>query len=135
MNRGGMRSDNREDLLARVASLYYEYDYSQQQIGEMLTISRSNISRLLKEAKQKGLVEIRIHKRIPTAPQTERELRERFGLHQAMVVNHSDVEYEMRLASAGQLAAWYLEDLLRSNDVLAIAWGTGVAAAVNAFAI
>jgi deoxyribonucleoside regulator len=76
-----MNSDNREDLLARVASLYYEYDYSQQQIGEMLTISRSNISRLLKEAKQKGLVEIRIHKRIPTVPQVEYELRERFGLH------------------------------------------------------
>jgi deoxyribonucleoside regulator len=135
MNRSGMRSDNREDLLARVASLYYEYDYSQQQIGEMLTISRSNISRMLKEAKQKGLVEIRIHKRIPTAPQIEHELRERFGLHQAMVVDQRGEDYETRLASAGQLAAWYLEELLRPNAVLAIAWGTGVAAAVNAFSI
>jgi DNA-binding transcriptional regulator LsrR (DeoR family) len=130
-----MHSDNREDLLARVASLYYEYDYSQQQIGEMLTISRSNISRMLKEAKQKGLVEIRIHKRIPTVPQIERELRERFGLHQAMVVDQRDADYETHLASAGQLAAWYLEELLRPNAVLAIAWGTGVAAAVNAFSI
>lgn len=129
-----MYSDNREDLLTRVASLYYEYDYSQQQIGEMLKISRSNISRLLKEAKQKGLVEIRIHKRIATAPNIERELRERFGLHQAMVVDQSDAKYDEQLASAGQLAAWYLEEILRPNTVLAIAWGTGVAAAVNAFA-
>src|SRR5215813_494613 len=104
MNRGGMHSDNREDLLARVASLYYEYDYSQQQISEMLPTSRSNVSRLLKEAKQKGLVEIRIHKRIPTAPQIESQLRERFGLHQAMVVDQRAEDYETRLASAGQLA-------------------------------
>lgn len=135
MNWGGMYSDNREDLLTRVASLYYEYDYSQQQIGEMLKISRSNISRLLKEAKQKGLVEIRIHKRIATAPHIERDLQERFGLHQAMVVDQTDAEYPERLAAAGQLAAWYLEEILRPNTILAIAWGTGVAAAVNAFAI
>src|SRR3954469_24465467 len=96
MNRRGMNTDDREDLLARVASLYYEYDYSQQQISEMVNTSRSNISRLLKEAKQKGLVEIRIHKRIATAPQIERELRERFGLHQAMVVDQTDVDYETR---------------------------------------
>ena len=130
-----MYSDNREDLLTRVASLYYEYDYSQQQIGEMLKISRSNISRLLKEAKQKGLVEIRIHKRIATAPQIERELRERFALHQAMVVEQNEAEYSERLASAGQLAAWYIEEILRPNTILAIAWGTGVASAVDAFSI
>lgn len=130
-----MYSDNREDLLTRVASLYYEYDYSQQQIGEMLKISRSNISRLLKEAKQKGLVEIRIHKRIATAPQIERELRDRFNLHQAMVADLDNASYAERLAAAGQLAAWYLEEILRPNTVLAIAWGTGVSAAVDAFAI
>lgn len=135
VNRGRMNSDSREDLLTRVASLYYEYDYSQQQIGEMLKISRSNISRLLKEAKQKGLVEIRIHKRIATVPHIERELQNRFGLHHAMVVDQRDADYDARLASAGQLAALYLEEIIRPNTVLAIAWGTGVAAAVDAFSI
>ncbi len=127
-----MYSENREDLLTRVASLYYEYDYSQQQIAEMLQISRSNISRLLKEAKQKGLVEIRIHKRIATSPALERDFQERFGLHQAMVVDQRNADYSERLAAAGQLAAWYLEGILRPNTVLGIAWGTGVASAVNA---
>jgi len=127
-----MYADNREDLLIRVASLYYEYDYSQQEIAERLQISRSNISRLLKEAKQKGLVEIRIHKRIMTVPALEHEFHERFELEHAMIVDGGDITYREQLAAAGQLAAWYLEETLRPNHVMAISWGTGVAAAVNA---
>ncbi len=130
-----MYTANRDELLTRVASLYYEQDYSQEQIARMVGKSRSNVSRLLKEAKQKGLVEIRIHKRIPTNPQLERALQERFGLHQAMIVDNHNGDVRERLASAGQLAAWYLEDILRPDTILAIAWGTGVAAAVNALAI
>ena len=127
-----MVSENRQDLLMRVASLYYEYDYSQQEIAERLQISRSNISRLLKEAKQKGLVEIRIRKRIMTFPAMEHEFHERFGLEHAMIVDGSDISYREQLSAAGQLAAWYLEETLRPRQVLAISWGTGVAAAVNA---
>jgi deoxyribonucleoside regulator len=127
-----MYSENREDLLIRVASLYYEYDYSQQEIAERLQISRSNISRLLKEAKQKGLVEIRIRKRIMTVPALEHEFHDRFGLEHAMIVDGNETSYREQLAAAGQLAAWYLEETLRPNHVLAISWGTGVAAAVNA---
>jgi DNA-binding transcriptional regulator LsrR (DeoR family) len=126
--------ENREDLLVRVASLYYERDMSQQEIANLLKKTRSNISRLLKEAKQKGLVEIRIHKRITTNPALERAFIEQFGLQHAMIVDSRDVDYADRLAAAGTLAARYLEETLRANQVLAIAWGTGVASAVNAMA-
>lgn len=129
-----MSYENRDDLLIRVASLYYEHDYSQQQIADVLRISRSNISRLLKEAKLKGLVEIRVRKRIATDSVLERELTARFGLKQAMIVQGAGQEYAENLASAGQLAALYLEEILRPRDVMAISWGTGVSAAVNAIA-
>jgi DNA-binding transcriptional regulator LsrR (DeoR family) len=125
-------SGNREDLLVRVASLYYEYDYSQQEIAEKLRTSRSNVSRLLKEAKQKGLVEIRVHRRITTAMALEHEFKERFGLQQALILDDHDNEQPIRLALVGQLAAWYLEEIVHPRDVLAISWGTGVAAAVSA---
>jgi DNA-binding transcriptional regulator LsrR (DeoR family) len=127
-----MIADSREDLLVRVATLYYEEDYSQQQIADILQISRSNISRMLKEAKQKGLVEIRIRKRIPRAIEMEREFARRFNLQRTMIVSGSDRDYLERLGDAGQQAAWYLEEMLRAGDVLAISWGTGVNAAVKA---
>lgn len=127
-----MHPDNREDYLIRVASLYYEHDHSQEQIARLLNTSRSNVSRLLKEAKQKGLVEIRIRKRITTVPALEREFHQRFGLQQAMIVEKRDQSYAETLAAAGQLAAWYLEETLREGDTLAISWGTGVSSAVTA---
>jgi DNA-binding transcriptional regulator LsrR (DeoR family) len=127
-----MIADNREDLLVRVATLYYEEDYSQQEIADILQISRSNISRMLKEAKRKGVVEIRIRKRIPRALELEREFVSRFSLQRAMIVAGNDRDYNERLMDAGQHAAWYIEEMLRPNDVLAISWGTGVNAAVNA---
>lgn len=127
-------SRSRDDLLARVASLYYEYDLNQQEIADRLRISRSNISRLLKEAKEKGLVEIRIHRRIPTDPTLEAELTQRFGLKRAMIVENGDYGYDDRLEAAGQLAAWYLEEIIQPNSVIGISWGTGVAAAVQAVA-
>ena len=126
-----MQFTNRDDLLTRVASLYYEYDFNQQEIADKLRISRSNISRLLKEAKQKGLVEIRIHRRITTSPELESAFVEQFGLKQAMIVDSPDDSYEEGLASAGQLAAWHLEEILRPNIVIGISWGTGVSATVN----
>jgi DNA-binding transcriptional regulator LsrR (DeoR family) len=122
----------RDDLLSRVASLYYEYDHSQQEIADMLRISRSNISRLLKEAKLKGLVEIRVKKRIPTIPTLELQFQERFGLKRAMIADLTNAPHLDALPAAGQLAAWYLEEILREQAVLAISWGTGVAAAVQA---
>lgn len=130
-----MQFSNRDDLLTRVASLYYEYDFNQQEIADKLQISRSNISRLLKEAKQKGLVEIRIHRRITTSPELERAFVEQFSLKQAMIVDSTDDSYEERLASAGQLAAWHLEEILRPHTVIGISWGTGVSAAVTAVSV
>lgn len=132
MRTGYAVSENREDLLVRVASLYYEQDYSQQEIAEMLQISRSNISRLLKEAKQKGFVEIRIVKRIATVPELERQLRERFNLDVALIADSQKNGRENTLGAAGQLAARHLESLLQPRDILAISWGTGVSAAVSA---
>jgi deoxyribonucleoside regulator len=125
--------DKRSDLLIRVASMYYERDYSQQKIADTLNISRSNISRLLKEAKEKGFVEIRVHKRFNNLPDLETALVAAFGLDAAVVLDGDNLSYAARLEQVGQLAAWHLEGLITGEDTIAISWGTGVASAVKAF--
>ena len=129
-----MSPGNREDLLLLVASLYYEHDHNQQEIADRLRLNRSNVSRLLKEAKNKGLVEIRIHRTVATVPELEREMVTRFGLQHAMVTDNRGNDYSSTLAAAGRLAAQYLEAILHTGDVMGISWGTGVSAAVSAFA-
>ena len=49
------------DLLARVASLYYEDNLTQAEISRHVHTSRSTVSRLLRQARDSGIVEITIH--------------------------------------------------------------------------
>ena len=45
----------RDDLLVTVASLYYEHSQNQQQIAERLDVSRSSVSRMIKEARDRAM--------------------------------------------------------------------------------
>jgi len=127
-------ADRRDALLARVATLYYYHDLSQQEIAQQLGISRSNISRLLKEAREQGVVEIHIHHPINRNMELERQLIERFGLRAAGVADDDPGDQSSPLQRAAQLAAMILDDCLVGARVLAISWGTTVHAIVDSFA-
>lgn len=51
--------------LEHVARLYYEQNQTQAEIAQALNVSRPLISRMLDEARQAGIVEIRIHSQSP----------------------------------------------------------------------
>ena len=48
-------------LMTEVASMYYEKDMTQEEIGNQLYLSRARISRILKKAHEMGVVEFRIN--------------------------------------------------------------------------
>lgn len=127
-----MRQLNRDDLLALVASLYYEQDRNQQEIAEQLQISRSNISRMLSEAKAKGIVEVRVRKPIYRAETLETQLVERFDLKQALVLDSLGRVDPENVSEVGRLAARYLREVLTPGATIAISWGTGVHSVVSA---
>ena len=119
-----------------VASLYYELGQNQQQIADRLEISRSSVSRMIKEARDLGIVEIRIHRPVNRHYVLEQALIDRFGLTDAYVLlSGPDPREEELLAGVGRLAASYLDrviGLLPPQSCIGIAWGTGVHAAVSA---
>ena len=53
--------------LADVARQYYLEDLTQEQIARGMGVSRSQVSRMLKVARERGIVEIRIHHPLRTA--------------------------------------------------------------------
>ena len=128
--------NEREELLATVASLYYKLDQSQGQIANRLGISSSTVSRLLKEAKERGIVEIQIRTAIPRDFALEQALIQQFGLKDAYVLQTStDMEAASLLAAVGRLAASYLARIIATfppGSSIGVAWGTGVHAAVKA---
>ena len=128
--------DERTDLLVTVASLYYELNQNQQQIADRLEISRSSVSRLIKEARDLGIVEIRIHKPANRDFHLEQALIDRFGLQDAYVlVTAPEMRDEEALYGVGRLAAIYLQRVIGSmtpHTCIGTAWGTGAYAAVSA---
>ncbi len=128
--------DVRTDLLVTVACLYYELNHNQQEIADRLGISRSSVSRLIKEARDFGIVEIRIRRPVHRNYRLEQALLEHFELQDAYVLRTSSDQHEAELlAAVGSLAAIYLQRAIESmppRTCIGIAWGIGVHAAVSA---
>jgi DNA-binding transcriptional regulator LsrR (DeoR family) len=120
------------DLLARIASMYYEEDMTQAHIARETGYSRSMISRYLKEAKRLGIVEICVHHPLSRRPDLEKSLRERFGLRNVRVLDRSHGDYGRMLSDVGALAAQLVGELVADGNVIGMSWGTGLAEMVRA---
>ncbi|TDC55800.1 sugar-binding transcriptional regulator [Actinomadura sp. KC345] len=113
-----------EDLLLRVAEMYYEGDQTQEQIGRKLHLTRWKVGRLLAEARTAGIVRIEIVHPRHRRHADERAVIERYGLRDAVVVpaDGVDGEVELRDRVAGA-AARYLADLSPAPRTLGVSWG------------
>ncbi len=130
--------DGREEQLATVASLYYKLDRSQAEIAERFGVSTSKISRMLREARDRGIVEIRVHMPIPRDVALEQELCAVYGLRDALVLQSGDADDDSLLSACGNLAAGYLQraiPALPAGASIGVAWGRSVYAAISAAAV
>jgi deoxyribonucleoside regulator len=111
--------------LVQIAELYYVQRWTQSRIGEQHGLSTMQISRLLREAQQLGIVEIKIHHPLPIDVELGQELRQRFGLRSALAVRASSpetVKQDVARAGAHQVVA-----LLEPHRTLAVAWSSTLA--------
>lgn len=125
-------SSERTELLAQIASLYYEDDLTQVEIGHRIGISRATVSRLLHEAREAGVVQITVHYPWKTDSEIEHDLIARFHLRQARVLDGRGQPYDEILRGLGVLAARYMEGILAESTTLGISWGTAVYSTVRA---
>jgi len=120
------------ELLARVAAMYYDGEKSQDQIGRELGLSRVKVYRLLKEARETGVVQVLIHWPIGRSSTLEQALTERFGLREALVLHQNGKASTPALGEVGRLAAHYLEGVLRDGCTLAVCLGRSTYEVVSA---
>ena len=113
-------------LLVEVARLYYEQNYSQQQIAERLGLSRPGVSRLLKQAREQDIIKIEIHDPMHNRVKLEAGLRDEFHLEKVMVVSSKGNDAESIKTELGKTAADYLDTLVTDGLTLGISWGTTV---------
>jgi deoxyribonucleoside regulator len=124
---------DRASLLADVAELYYLEERNQVEIAKIIGVTRSMVSRMLTEARQSGIVEIRIQRPLQSDPGLERALKEKFGLKDAFVVVTSHRSGERLTRALGNAGAQVLAGFLAPQMTLGLAWGTSISATVDAF--
>lgn len=109
------------DLL-RVAELYYEHSMTQEEIAKQLTLTRWKVGRMLKEARERGIVKIEIVHPRARLRGLEAQLRDRYSLQEAIIVpSHGDSESQRR--AVARAAADCLSDLRPTPAVLGVSWG------------
>jgi deoxyribonucleoside regulator len=121
-------------LLADVCEMYYLEGLSQAEIGRKIGLTSSMVSRLITEARERNMVDIRIHRPLESDFDLENALIEQFNLKTARVVTVRGYEYSL-LKYLGQAGAQVFSQYIQPDQVIGVAWGTTLSAVVDAFDI
>jgi DNA-binding transcriptional regulator LsrR (DeoR family) len=124
--------EERLDLLTQVAIWYYEEGLNQADIAQRIDKSRSMVSRLLEQAREAGLIEIRVRHPLRTDGELEHRLRSEFNLAEARVLAEPPDDYRLVLRRLGELGARRLQEALHPGIVIGLSWGSAVHAVVSA---
>jgi deoxyribonucleoside regulator len=125
-------SQKRTSILTDVAEMYYIEGKDQSDIALEIGVTRSMISRMLTEARNLGIVEIKVVRPIHSDHELEEAIKVKFGIESVFVVSMDDMKPEKMLLNLGRAAAEVLKKYLRADLSIGVAWGTAVSAAVDA---
>ncbi|MEH7546801.1 MULTISPECIES: sugar-binding transcriptional regulator [Bacillaceae] len=116
-----------QDKLNKVieaAKLYYLLDYNQNEIAKILGVSRPTVSRLLQQAKSEGIVKISIMDPTENVENLASQLEKKFHLKKAIVASIPQYEDHIIKNYLGEMAANYLEGIVKDDDIIGVTWGT-----------
>ncbi|HYK73536.1 MAG TPA: sugar-binding transcriptional regulator [Pseudoneobacillus sp.] len=110
--------------LIEVARLYYQFDLSQQRIAEKLGISRPSVSRMLQQAKEQGIVQIKIFDQSESTERLANSVKEAFNLKHCIVIPVPEYSEESMKVELGKAAAAYIGEIVQNGDIIGTTWGT-----------
>ena len=120
-------------LLQKVSKLYYEGDLTQQEISSRLNISRPKVSRLIKQARELGIVKISISGIPGIHSDIENALEKKYGIEEVCIVEVSDPHSQIAVSKEiGAAAADYFIRVVTNPSLIGISWGTTLRAMADA---
>jgi len=119
---------NREETMLAASSMYYLQDVKMETIASHLHMSRSSVSRLLKQARASGLVEITLRPTPSRAPGVGQRISLMYGVEAYVVPVTDSASVEERLEQVAMSTARLVSGWMDSDMILGVAWGTTLAA-------
>ncbi len=114
----------KQRLIIDAARLYYDSDFSQQEIANTLGISRPTVSRLLQQAKELGYVRIEIIDPLEDHHDLAKELKKKYNLQSVEVCYSPIDDYSEVTQIITKKAADVLGDFVHDGDIVGVTWGT-----------
>jgi DNA-binding transcriptional regulator LsrR (DeoR family) len=112
----------RESLIT-VAKLYYQGNLSQVEIAGMMGLSRPKVSRMLKDARQRKIVQFSVATPSSHYRELERKIEDAFSMKKVIVVP-TEPSHEVTKKQAGRAGAEYLASIVKDGDIIGLTWGS-----------
>ncbi len=122
------------DPVLAAAWYYYEDELKQDEVAELLGVSRATVVNYLHEARMRGIVQINVAPDYRAPVGIAQRLQKRYGLDGCLVLpgEPAGSDPAERIGAAG---ARILVALVGSGDTLGVAWGRTVLALANALPV
>ena len=125
-----IEQDSDYALLTEIAVAYYDQEQTQEEIAKRFGISRIKVGRLLKKARQEGIVEISVKYHPVFSSQIEQQFISHFGIKRALIaLDHHDEDEQRQQVAA--LVSNYLAGVLKNDMTVTVGQGRNVAAVAN----
>lgn len=119
-------------LMCEVATLYYEKKLTQQEIADIMKLSRQTVSRLLGDAVKEKIVEFKIHNPEKDCRLLENAICKKFKVNSVVVCGVSSRNESVRRMMTVKSAAEHIAPLLReSGQKIAVSWGRTIQALIE----
>lgn len=126
-----MKSIEVSRLVSKVLFSHYKDNRSQSDISKSLDLSPAKVNRIIRQAREDGLVEIILNIPHMGAMELEKQLVATTGLSKAVLcpsyIDHSIGSF----TQIAEIAAEFLQDTLRKNDVICISGGKALASIIE----
>lgn len=127
-----LQSYETERQIHHVLVKHYLEGLKQSEIATLMNLSTARVNRLIKQGREKGMVEINIKSVFQPLLDVEDQLKKRSGVQVAMVAPTVSDNPEVVLQTVGEAAATVLLENLKDGDIICITGGKGLSAVVEA---
>lgn len=115
-----------ERLMVKICEMYYNQDINQKLIATELGLSRPTVSRILQNAKERGIVKIIIDPIFGNNyVDLEKKLENRYGLKEVFIVDVKQDSQDQK-AELAKATANYLERLIKDDSIIGVSMGSSI---------
>jgi deoxyribonucleoside regulator len=112
-----------DEQMVIITNLYYMENLTQEEIATKLRLSRITVTRVLKKARDEGLVQITVKRPMPELYRLALGLERKFGLKAAMVAPTRGTPAET-MDAVGRAGAELLDRIVTPECSIGVAWST-----------